>query len=70
VGYKAIYVGIGEPLSPKALKPIHVNALLREAQQKRHAARDYALIRFSVILSEKHRRCSEERSIVATKVIA
>jgi site-specific recombinase XerD len=41
-------VGAGEPLSPKALKPIHVNALLREAQQTRHAARDYAIIQFMV----------------------
>jgi site-specific recombinase XerD len=41
-------VGAGEPLSPKALKPVHVNALLREAQQTRHATRDYAIIQLMV----------------------
>jgi site-specific recombinase XerD len=40
--------GPGEPLAPKALKPAHVNALLREAQQTRHAARDYAIIQLMV----------------------
>jgi site-specific recombinase XerD len=40
--------GSGEPLAPKALKPAHVNALLREAQQTRHATRDYAIIQLMV----------------------
>ena len=40
--------GPGEPLAPKALKPAHVNALLREAQQTRHAARDYAITQLMV----------------------
>lgn len=38
----------GKPLAPKALKPVHVHALLREAQQTRHAARDYAIIQLMV----------------------
>lgn len=41
-------VGAGEPLAPKGLKPTHVNALLREAQQTRHPARDYAIIQLMV----------------------
>jgi site-specific recombinase XerD len=41
-------VGVGEPLAPKALKPAHVNALLREAQQTRHAGRDYAIVQLMV----------------------
>jgi site-specific recombinase XerD len=41
-------VGMPEPLAPKSLKPAHVNALLREAQQTRHAARDYAIIQLMV----------------------
>lgn len=41
-------IGMPEPLAPKSLKPTHVNALLREAQQARHAARDYAIIQLMV----------------------
>ncbi len=41
-------IGMPEPLAPKSLKPVHVNALLREAQQTRYAARDYALIQLMV----------------------
>lgn len=40
--------GPGAPLSPKALTPTHVNALLRAAQQTRHAARDYAIVQLMV----------------------
>jgi site-specific recombinase XerD len=41
-------IGMPEPLTPKSLKPAHVNALLREAQQTRHAARDYAIVQLMV----------------------
>lgn len=40
--------GRGKPFSPKALKPVHVNALLREAQQTRHPARDYTILQMMV----------------------
>jgi site-specific recombinase XerD len=54
-------VGAGEPLSPKALKPVHVNALLREAQQTRHAARDYAIIQLMVQTGIRIGECSALR---------
>ena len=41
-------VGTQEPLQPKALKPAQVNALLRAAQQTRHASRDYAIMQLLV----------------------
>jgi site-specific recombinase XerD len=40
--------GNSEPLAPKSLKPPQVNALLRAAQQTRHAARDYAILQMLV----------------------
>jgi site-specific recombinase XerD len=37
-------VGTQAPLAPKALSPVAVNALVREAQQSKHAARNHALV--------------------------
>ena len=41
-------VGSQSPLAPKSLSAPQVNALLREAQQTRHAARDYAIVQVLV----------------------
>ena len=41
-------VGTQSPLAPKSLSASQVNALLREAQQTRHAARDYAIVQMLV----------------------
>src|SRR5262249_20725365 len=47
-GMRLKAVGTHEPLAPKSLKPAQVNALLRAAQQTRHALRDYALLQVLV----------------------
>ena len=41
-------VGTPAPLAPKSLTAPQINALLREAQQTRHAARDYAIVQMLV----------------------
>ena len=41
-------VGSQSPLAPKSLSAPQVNALLREAQQTRHPARDYAIVQVLV----------------------
>jgi site-specific recombinase XerD len=51
-------IGMPEPLAPKSLKPAQVNALLREAQQTRHAARDYAIIQLMVQTGMRIGECS------------
>jgi site-specific recombinase XerD len=50
-----------EPLAPKSLKPAHVNALLREAQQTRYAARDYAIIQLMVQTGMRIGECTTLR---------
>lgn len=54
-------IGMSEPLVPKALKPVHVNALLREAQQTRHAVRDYAIIQVMTQTGIRIGECSALR---------
>jgi site-specific recombinase XerD len=54
-------IGMPEPLAPKSLKPAHVNALLREAQQTRHAARDYAIIQLMVQTGMRIGECAALR---------
>lgn len=54
-------VGAAGPLLPKALKPAHVNALLREAQQTRHPARDYAIIQCMVQTGMRIGECTALR---------
>lgn len=41
-------IGTQAPLSPKALEARQINALLREARQGRHPARDYAILQMLV----------------------
>lgn len=53
--------GTSKPLAPKALKPVHVNALLREAQQTRHATRDYAIIQLMVQTGMRISECTALR---------
>ena len=53
-------VGQQRDLAPQGLKDIAVNALLREAQHSRHAARDYAILR---ILLQSGMRISECASL-------
>jgi site-specific recombinase XerD len=52
---------VGRPLSPKALKASHVNALLRAAQQTRHAARDYAIVQLMVQTGMRISECTALR---------
>jgi site-specific recombinase XerC len=54
-------VGTTKPLAPKALKPAQVNALLRAAQQTRHAARDYALLQLMIQTGLRTSECAALR---------
>lgn len=54
-------VGTTRPLAPKALRPTQVNALLRAAQQTRHAARDYALLQLMIQTGLRISECAALR---------
>jgi site-specific recombinase XerD len=54
-------VGLQAPLAPKALTAVHVNALLRESLQTRHAKRDYALIQLLIQTGMRIGECAALR---------
>lgn len=54
-------IGTSKPLAPKALRPTQVNALLRAAQQTRHAARDYALLQLLIQTGMRISECAALR---------
>jgi site-specific recombinase XerD len=54
-------IGTQKPLAPRALKPTQVNALLRAAQQTRHAKRDYALLQILIQTGMRISECAALR---------
>ena len=54
-------IGTSKPLAPKALKSAQVNALLRAAQQTRHASRDYALLQLMIQTGLRISECAALR---------